>query len=993
MKTMRYLLMILCLFCSFQALAQLELYNWPGSSDIQSDKYSVRVRTYQNGTPGTWQNMTEIMSKPRDYDTDKVGFPASDFITSGGDLVHKICGGDASTEFLEDRTLTFVEFGFSGTIEVEVTKLFGGAAPRVEVSPKAYGINPHYFDGTKVRFLLTEPRYVSVNFDVADNWDDDRYGGNNIKHGVMIFGDKPESQAGYTIPSQTGANVVVWNNNTDISTILNADIIYFPPGDHKMKNHKDNISTWQTNVTTQQNYPLYHGQLRLTKPGQKVYIAGGAYVRGAFNAKGNDDCWIYGRGIVSGRDHLMHEILNYGGTNANGTWKQSTQIKEAFCHFATGAQYHGVIFKEAFHHTCPSGQNTVIKNIKIIGWCSNNDGIRPGGGSDIDGIFVKTSDDYDYARDPHEVRNSVFWPGVNGAVGMLGWGNLGTGFAEYRDNYIINSEWSSAGKDNTGVFGSVADDGIQLEYNVIERMAVEDKTAYLINVTLENKNGNSFGYIRNFLIKDVKVEQPFQLPNGTPVKQRMAGLSNNWIDGWVFTNLIVDGKLVKWNNYQNYFDLNLTGSNGSNTDAAKWVKNITFNSSGTIHNITVTANAGGSFFPSGNSGVIDCPAGTDQTVTILPSSGKKITDVLIDGVSQGRMQSVSFENVTGNHTVQIVFGTGNDYYDFTPSSGGCSGIQNITDLTAVQNGCGTVDLNWSADPCAIQYIVRRKIVGEATFTNLATVTATSYADNSVALGTSYEYQVRPDDGTTKMVSNYPVVNMPATCGATGLFHIFNKNFGKKIRPYSGGVSQVEAGSTGDWTQWEQVSTSGGYFRLQNQGSLQYLSMPDATDEAMITTSTATTNQEEWKTVDTGDGYFHLENRASGKRIRSTSIDDYSTNPTGDHTVKVAPSSATGDWTRWEFVSVGGARFAAENTELSNKELTFYPNPVSESFKLIWKGNATAQVQILDLQGKVVRALEVSQGTKDISTAQIPAGVYLLKVESSNFKEVNKLVIK
>ncbi|MEH0152742.1 RICIN domain-containing protein [Limibacter armeniacum] len=317
--------------------------------------------------------------------------------------------------------------------------------------------------------------------------------------------------------------------------------------------------------------------------------------------------------------------------------------------------------------------------------------------------------------------------------------------------------------------------------------------------------------------------------------------------------------------------------------------------------------------------------------------------------------------------------------------GGCSGVSDISDLTAVQSGCNTVDLDWSTDPCATAYIVRRKIVGEATYANLATVTGTSYADNSVALGTSYEYQVRPSDGTNKGVSNNPVVNMPATCGTTGYFHIFNKNFGKKIRPYGSGVSQVQASSTGDWTQWEQVTTSGGYFRLKNKGSGQYLSMPDATDEAVITTSTATTNQEEWKTVDTGDGYFHLENRASGKRIRSTSADDYNAAPSGDHTVKVAPSSATGDWTRWEFINVSGARLGLSAIEIQLDNIILYPNPVIHTLSLsgVEKGE---KVSLFTLEGKQLGLIELGQNGNVIN---LLPGWYLIRHMGTSYRFVKK----
>ena len=163
----------------------------------------------------------------------------------------------------------------------------------------------------------------------------------------------------------------------------------------------------------------------------------------------------------------MHEVLI--PEIVNGKWNLKTRIKEAFVDFigTDHANLHGIVIMESFHRTCPSGKNSIIKHLKILGTCSNNDGIRPSSGSGVDGIFIKTSDDYDYARDPHTVVNSVFWTGVNGAV-------------------------SNA--------------GIPLQQNVIEDIAIE------------NPNVADVGYIKDFTFKNIKVEYPFQIPNGTACK-------------------------------------------------------------------------------------------------------------------------------------------------------------------------------------------------------------------------------------------------------------------------------------------------------------------------------------------------------------------------------------------------------------------------------------------------------------------------------------------
>ena len=181
--------------------------------------------------------------------------------------------GTGVHHLLADRTLSFAEFSFSGTVIVEVTKLFGTKAHAIEISPKAYGINPIYFDGYTVRFLLDRWRYVSVNFITADNKDWDGSYGYDIKHGMMVFADPPEKDA----PELTDPGVIEygqpgWND---------ADTIFFCPA---------------------KDYNL-NGHLALTKHGQHVYIAGGALVRGGLDCRKLTGIKIRGRGVITMKDH------------------------------------------------------------------------------------------------------------------------------------------------------------------------------------------------------------------------------------------------------------------------------------------------------------------------------------------------------------------------------------------------------------------------------------------------------------------------------------------------------------------------------------------------------------------------------------------------------------------------------------------------------------------------------------------------------------------
>lgn len=693
---------------------QVTQFDWPSTAEM-SDKYDVVVY-YEDQEYDLYTHISEPNLNVDPLYPDET---------------------DGVTGIFQDRSLSYVQFDYDGSITVEVTKLYGDLASRVEIQPKALGIEPHYFDGRTVRFRMAHhdllPSYVHVHFISDDNVDGDGEGGDHVLNAMMVFGNKPEVNK----PDKTADGVVVYSESADLS---NADIIYFEPGDY--------------DLTTRFTDAGEVGQLPYTRTGQKVYMEGGAVVRGAFHGKDFNDIWLYGRGIVTGRDLAWHWFRDDEGE------------KDAYINFqrSNNPYIEGIIIDNPTHHTIPSGENSTIKDLKIIGWASNHDGIRPKSGSVAERLFIKTSDDYDYARDPHEVKNSVLWPAHNGAVGMLGWNDLGTGHAEYRNIAFINSETRQLDKMNSGIVGSMADDGIQLSDNVYEDLYIEGHHAFLVNAIQTTTNGGAYGYLNDFVFKNIRTERPFMITNGTLAKQNMKGIPNNWISGWTFTNLVVAGELVTWDNYQDYFDLNLTGDNGTNEDAENYVRNVTFNTDGQIYEISISSNTGGKVFPEGNGGVVQCPAGMGQMLNIVPDEGYRITDVTVDGESLGRRQTILFEEVSGDHAVSVTFEMGDDYYDIDRPA-------DIADLSASVLDCDKVELVWTDVDHEDEYRVNRRVLDEdgnviEDFVSLADIPAESsyYLDDSAEPNVSYEYAVSPvQDDVEVASSNYATAETPTLC--------------------------------------------------------------------------------------------------------------------------------------------------------------------------------------------------------------------------------------
>ncbi len=97
--------------------------------------------------------------------------------------------------------------------------------------------------------------------------------------------------------------------------------------------------------------------------------------------------------------------------------------------------------------------------------------------------------------------------------------------------------------------------------------------------------------------------------------------------------------------------------NSTITLHAKWKAEN--NGGGTIedyHNITITIIGKGDVSPGGEEDrIVQVRDGSDRTFTFTPGAGYIISDVIVDGVSQGPITSYHFSNIKKNHTITILY--------------------------------------------------------------------------------------------------------------------------------------------------------------------------------------------------------------------------------------------------------------------------------------------------------------------------------------------------
>ncbi|HEU5072012.1 MAG TPA: sialate O-acetylesterase [Verrucomicrobiae bacterium] len=189
------------------------------------------------------------------------------------------------------------------------------------------------------------------------------------------------------------------------------------------------------------------------------------------------------------------------------------------------------------------------------------------------------------------------------------------------------------------------------------------------------------------------------------------------------------------------------------------------------YTITATAGSGGGISPSG---AVPVPSGANQSFTITPLPGGSVSNVLVDGESQGAITHYTFTNVLADHTISATFSYTSYTISATAGTGG-----SITPTGAVSVGSGTsqtftiaADAGYAIADVVVDSISRGAI-SEFTFTNVT-------ANHSI----SATFNALPNQGGIISV-NYcqqnDILSAAAVAGVVPTNHwnsiIFDNNFG------------------------------------------------------------------------------------------------------------------------------------------------------------------------------------------------------------------------
>jgi PKD repeat protein len=227
------------------------------------------------------------------------------------------------------------------------------------------------------------------------------------------------------------------------------------------------------------------------------------------------------------------------------------------------------------------------------------------------------------------------------------------------------------------------------------------------------------------------------------------------------------------------YDIRLTATNAAGGDTMTKFGYITVTPFAINHTITASAVGGGTIAPSG---AVIVNQGGSQTFAIAPNPSNHITNVLVDGVSNGTISSYTFTNVIVNHTISAAFAANTPQFLYN------NGFEanNFTDWTTsgfVDRQTGSVPKNGTASIRLRQTGQMQKTVSTAGYTSITVSFALAafslespsgvpeYVQASWYDGTTWAQLTRISDGDTNEDNNLHLYSFSLPAGAAN-----NPNF-------------------------------------------------------------------------------------------------------------------------------------------------------------------------------------------------------------------------
>ncbi|WP_242155526.1 hypothetical protein [Aestuariivivens sediminis] len=376
MKKLLYSYFLGLLLVSFDSLPAQELIVFediPGRET--SDHYQCRIK-FESQSDSEWREAHVLQTRAKEASEDPE---------------------NAYYDILRGFTASWIAFesDFKGDqVVVEISKKDGSPITKAMVRPVGDASPAKIING-KAYVTFSEPANVNVdiNGQMEDNYTGFGYKGPKV-HTITIFANPV-----FPKPNINDSSVKVLQPGENINTL--------------------DRNTWQTIVFAPGVHNIGLGFQILND--ETIYIPGNAVVKGTIhplNKWGNDaskNFKVYGSGTLSSEHIVRHPD------------DDDNKLVKPFTYQAEGAHLEGfVIADPAFHalnmnHSSGNGIHpNIYKNIKILAWRKNSDGINAFRDSEVSDCFFRVQDDAFYLGASNvNQHDNVVWTDANGAVLFL----------------------------------------------------------------------------------------------------------------------------------------------------------------------------------------------------------------------------------------------------------------------------------------------------------------------------------------------------------------------------------------------------------------------------------------------------------------------------------------------------------------------------------------------------------------------------------------------
>jgi hypothetical protein len=356
------------------------------------------------------------------------------------------------TDTNEEKDTSWTSFSFSGAVVVSVHKLAGSATGCI-VRPGSADIHTWFVNNTCF-FVLTKAANISVEFTPNTT--------NPVLHPMLVFANPPE---------------------IDVPPASDPDVLYLGPGVHQL------------------------GKGVQLHDGETVYIAGGAWVEGAFIGRNVHNVVIRGRGVIDGG------FLDTGDQAKNKSQPGLIDILGS-----SNVVIDGVTLVDGPRFNVRAiGNHDTIHNVKIMSWWYSTDGIVGGNKSLIEDNFIKVDDDsIKLFWGDTVARHNVIWQLANGGPFMISW-NIEQDNSDFHvyDNDVIHAEQNSLPPQ--AIFRARHAGAGHMQRYLFDDIRVEDANWRLFYIILEKNKwydpALGYGQISDLIFRNITATTPFTQPS------------------------------------------------------------------------------------------------------------------------------------------------------------------------------------------------------------------------------------------------------------------------------------------------------------------------------------------------------------------------------------------------------------------------------------------------------------------------------------------------